>query len=226
MSGVIEPKIHPSWRNALSAEFQKDYFFDLKQTLQEEKSSFTVFPESKNIFNAFDSTPFNEVKVVIIGQDPYHNPGQAHGLSFSVPEGIKAPPSLQNIYKELSSDIGIKNTTGNLTSWAQQGVLLLNAALTVRAHEASSHSNIGWHQFTDAAIKILSNRKENLVFILWGGFAKKKSWLIDSSKHLILKAAHPSPLSAHKGFFGCQHFSQTNQYLVENGKEPIDWSIT
>ena len=226
MSRAIEPKIEPGWRDALSAEFQKEYFSDLKSKLQEEKKAFTVFPKSKDIFNAFDSTPFDKVKVIIIGQDPYHNPGQAHGLSFSVPDGVKIPPSLQNIYKELSSDLGITNTTGNLTSWAQQGVLLLNAALTVRAHEASSHSKIGWHQFTDATIKTLSDRKKNLVFILWGGFAKKKSWLIDSSKHLILKAVHPSPLSAYNGFFGCEHFSQTNRYLTEKGNEPIDWRIT
>ena len=178
------------------------------------------------IFNAFNLTPFNDVKVVILGQDPYHNVGQAHGLAFSVPDGIQKPPSLQNIFKELNQDLGINiPTNGNLEKWAKEGVLLLNASLTVRAHNAASHAKIGWQRFTDAAIRTLSEQKNNLVFILWGNYAIAKENLIDHNKHLILKTVHPSPLSASRGFFGCKHFSKTNEYLIKNGITPIDWNL-
>ena len=185
-----------------------------------------VYPPSPLIFNAFNLTPFDNVKVVIIGQDPYHNIGQAHGLAFSVPDGIQKPPSLQNIFKELNQDLGIAiPTTGNLEKWAKEGVLLLNASLTVRANMAASHAKIGWQKFTDAAIKALSDKKQNLVFILWGNYAIAKENLIDHNKHLILKTVHPSPLSASRGFFGCHHFSKTNEYLINHNIKPIDWSL-
>ena len=181
---------------------------------------------AKQIFNAFNLTPFDDVKVVILGQDPYHNIGQAHGLAFSVPDGIQKPPSLQNIFKELKNDLGIEiPSTGNLEKWAKEGVLLLNASLTVRANMAASHAKIGWQQFTDAAIKALSDKKNNLVFILWGNYAIAKERLIDERKHLILKSVHPSPLSASRGFFGCHHFSKTNEYLINKGIKPIDWRL-
>jgi len=223
----VSPNIHESWKTALADEFSKPYFHALKSYLVAEKQAgYKVFPPGKLIFNAFDSTPFDKVKVVILGQDPYHGPGQAHGLCFSVQQGVTVPPSLRNIYKELGTDIGMaKPDHGYLQKWADQGVLLLNAILTVRAFQAASHRNKGWEEFTDAAIHKLNQEREGLVFLLWGGFAKKKAGMIDPNKHHILKAAHPSPLSAHNGFMGCKHFSQTNAYLESKGLEPIDWSV-
>jgi len=218
-------QIEDSWLKALSQEFQKEYFGKLKQFLVDEKANYTVYPPGSLMFEAFNRTPINKVKVVIIGQDPYHGPGQAHGLCFSVPDGVKIPPSLRNIYKELADDIGITPPkSGNLSKWADQGVLLLNATLSVRAHTAGSHQNKGWEQFTDACIQKVSEQNEGVVFLLWGAYAQKKSALIDESKHLVLKAVHPSPLSAHRGFFGCKHFSLTNNYLISKGKSPIDWN--
>ncbi|MBQ4215434.1 MAG: uracil-DNA glycosylase [Bacteroidales bacterium] len=220
----MDPKIEPSWKNVLIDEFNKPYFVALKEFLVEEKKKYVVYPAGANIFNAFACTPFNKVKVVIIGQDPYHGPGQAHGLSFSVPEGIQKPPSLVNIFKELQSDIGKPiPESGNLESWARQGVLLLNATLTVRANQAGSHQKRGWEQFTDSVIRTLSDQKSGLVFLLWGRFAQDKAALIDASKHHILKAAHPSPLSAYNGFFGCKHFSKTNEILLSQGETAIEW---
>ncbi|MBP5370941.1 MAG: uracil-DNA glycosylase [Bacteroidales bacterium] len=220
----MDPKIEPSWKNVLIDEFNKPYFVALKEFLVEEKKKYVVYPAGANIFNAFACTPFNKVKVVIIGQDPYHGPGQAHGLSFSVPEGIQKPPSLVNIFKELQSDIGKPiPESGNLESWARQGVLLLNATLTVRANQAGSHQKHGWEQFTDSVIRTLSDQKSGLVFLLWGRFAQDKAGLIDASKHHILKAAHPSPLSAYNGFFGCKHFSKTNEILLSQGETAIEW---
>ncbi len=221
---MIDPKIEESWKRVLIDEFNKPYFYALKEFLVEEKKHYVVYPEGKNIFNAFACTPFDKVKVVIIGQDPYHGPGQAHGLSFSVQDGIQKPPSLQNIFKELHDDIGKPiPVSGNLESWAKQGVLLLNATLTVRANQAGSHQKHGWEQFTDTVIQTLSEQKTGIVFLLWGSFAQAKSMLIDTSKHYILKAAHPSPLSSYKGFFGCRHFSKTNEILQSIGKTPIEW---
>ncbi|MBR4690953.1 MAG: uracil-DNA glycosylase [Bacteroidales bacterium] len=220
----MDPKIEPSWKKVLIDEFNKPYFVALKEFLVEEKKKYVVYPAGANIFNAFACTPFNKVKVVIIGQDPYHGPGQAHGLSFSVPEGIQKPPSLVNIFKELQSDIGKPiPESGNLESWARQGVLLLNATLTVRANQAGSHQKHGWEQFTDSVIRTLSDQKSGLVFLLWGRFAQDKAALIDASKHHILKAAHPSPLSAYNGFFGCKHFSKTNEILLSQGETAIEW---
>lgn len=223
----VSPNIHESWKAALSDEFQKPYFHALKSfLLAEKKAKHVVFPAGKHIFNAFDTTPFDQVKVVILGQDPYHGPGQAHGLCFSVQPGVRTPPSLNNIYKELEADIGFKNPGhGYLQQWAERGVLLLNAILTVRAHQAASHRGKGWEEFTDAAIRQLNAEREGLVFMLWGGFAKKKASMLDPSKHLILKSVHPSPLSAYNGWFGSKHFSQANDYLVSKGQEPIDWSL-
>ena len=223
----MDVKIEESWKRELAPLFTKPYFSQISAHLKTEKAlNSTIYPKGSLIFNAFDKTPFEEVKVVILGQDPYHNPGQAMGLSFSVPDGIKIPPSLANIFKELKTDTGttIPNT-GNLTPWAQQGVLLLNAVLTVRENEPASHSKIGWMNFTDDVIKLLSNQKSRLVFILWGNFAIQKQVLIDATKHKILKAAHPSPLSAYNGFFGCKHFSATNDYLVSHNKTPINWAL-
>lgn len=220
--------MNSSWKNALKAEFSKPYFQQIVEHIKLEKASgVTIFPPGPQIFNAFELTPYEEVKVVIIGQDPYHGAGQAHGLSFSVQDGVKPPPSLVNIFKELRNDIGMNIPThGNLSSWAKQGVLLLNASLTVRANEPMSHSKIGWATFTDAVIKKIASEKEKLVFLLWGKFAQEKASLINLDRgHLILQAPHPSPFSADKGFFGCKHFSQTNQFLLLNGKDPIDWSI-
>ncbi len=219
--------IEESWKEKLSQEFEKQYFKDLIQFLKDEKAQNTVFyPKGNEIFKAFELTPFTNVKVVILGQDPYHGPGQAHGLCFSVPDGVTPPPSLVNIFKEISNDLQIeKPQTGNLTSWAEQGVLLLNATLTVRASQAGSHQGKGWEIFTDAVIKTLSLEKENLVFLLWGNYAQNKANLIDSSKHLILKSVHPSPLSAHRGFLGCKHFSQTNNWLLSKNLSEIDWNI-
>ena len=221
-----KPEIEENWYAFLKNEFEAPYFADIKVFLIQEKRQYIVYPPSKLIFNAFNLTPFNDVKVVILGQDPYHNVGQAHGLAFSVPDGIQKPPSLQNIFKELNQDLGINiPTNGNLEKWAKEGVLLLNASLTVRAHNAASHAKIGWQRFTDAAIRTLSEQKNNLVFILWGNYAIAKENLIDHNKHLILKTVHPSPLSASRGFFGCKHFSKTNEYLIKNGITPIDWNL-
>lgn len=222
----LNPQIDNSWKELLKEEFGKPYFPALKSFLLQEKQQNTIYPPGNQIFSAFNHTPFDKVKVVIIGQDPYHGPGQAHGLCFSVPHGIAPPPSLANIFKELKADIGIPVPKhGNLQKWAKQGVLLLNATLTVRANHAGSHQKKGWEIFTDKVIELTSIKGKNIVFILWGNYAQQKSVLIDSSKHLVLKAVHPSPLSASRGFFGCKHFSQTNQYLTENNLSPIDWDI-
>lgn len=223
----MEVKMEPSWKQVLHQEFKKDYFLQAVQHLKIEKSQGkTIYPPGKYIFNAFDTTPFDKVKVVILGQDPYHGPGQAHGLCFSVQKGVPPPPSLLNIFKELKEDIGMEIPShGDLTHWATQGVFLLNASLTVRAGEPMSHSQIGWAPFTDAVIKTISQKKEHVVFLLWGKFAKEKISLIDTEKHLVLTAAHPSPLSAHNGFLGCKHFSTTNQYLIKNGIDPVDWHL-
>ena len=214
------------WKEKLSSEFDKDYFVNLVRFLHSEKAAGkTIYPPGSLIFNAFALTPFDKVKVVILGQDPYHGPNQAHGLSFSVPDNVPAPPSLKNIYKEIESDLGIRlNKNGNLENWAKQGVFLLNAVLTVRASEPTSHSRIGWIEFTDAVIKTISDNTEGVVFMLWGNFARGKKELIDSTKHYILEAAHPSPL-ARGAFFGCKHFSKCNTILKELGKTPIDWSL-
>ncbi len=226
MSIIKKPSIEEQWYQALKNEFESSYFADIKTFLIEEKRQYTVYPPSQLIFNAFNLTPFDKVKVVILGQDPYHNVGQAHGLAFSVPDNIQKPPSLVNIFKELNQDLGISiPEKGNLEKWAKEGVLLLNATLTVRANMAASHAKIGWQRFTDAAIKALSEKKNNLVFILWGNYAIAKENLIDKDKHLILKSVHPSPLSASRGFFGCHHFSKTNEYLVTHNIKPINWNI-
>jgi len=222
----IQPQIEESWRQILADEFARPYFSELKNFLTEEKSKYKVYPPGSQIFSAFNFTPFEKVKVVLLGQDPYHGPGQAHGLCFSVPFGIKPPPSLANIYKEIHTDLGFSIPNhGNLESWAKQGVMLLNATLTVRANTAGSHQNKGWENFTDAVIKTLSEKRSNLVFILWGRYAQAKEALIDSAKHCILKAAHPSPFSAYNGFFGCKHFSKTNEFLRNKTIEEIEWRI-
>lgn len=222
----IKPNIDKSWADVLSDEFNSTYFIELKTFLKKEKQNHVVFPPGPLIFSAFNNTPFDKVKVVIIGQDPYHNENQANGLCFSVNNGIKKPPSLVNILKELNSDIGCSiPESGNLLKWAQQGVLLLNAIMTVRAHQAGSHQNKGWERFTDAVIKILSEKKRGLVFILWGNYAQAKQNIIDNSVHYILKAAHPSPLSAYNGFFGCKHFSKANELLLKQNIEAIDWNL-
>lgn len=220
----MDVKIEDSWKAHIGAEFDKQYFVDLTQFVREEYMHYTCYPPGNMIFNAFNLCPFDQVKVVIIGQDPYHEPGQAHGLCFSVNDGIQFPPSLINIFKEIQNDFGKPAPlSGNLTRWAEQGVLLLNATLTVRAHQAGSHQRRGWEEFTDAAIKALANDREHLVFILWGSYAQGKAAYIDPSKHLVLKSAHPSPLSAYRGFFGNKHFSRANDYLVQNGETPIKW---
>ena len=217
-------QIEESWKSHLKEEFEKDYFHQLTDFVRSEYQQYQIYPPGHLIFNAFNLCPFNEVKVVIIGQDPYHGPGQAHGLCFSVNDGVPFPPSLQNIFKEIKSDIGHEApTTGNLTRWAEQGVLMLNATLTVRAHQDGSHQRHGWETFTDAAIRILAEERENLVFILWGAYAQKKGAFIDRSKHLALTSADPSPLSAYNGFFGNKHFSRTNEYLKAHGKKEISW---
>ena len=221
-----EPKIEQEWLEVLRPEFEKPYFNDLKSFLLEEKKLYRVFPPGNRIFAAFDYTPFSKVKVVILGQDPYHGDGQAHGLCFSVPDGIALPPSLVNIYKELSADLNIPvPKSGNLEKWARQGVLLLNATLTVRANQAGSHQKHGWENFTDEIIRQLSARHTGLVFILWGSYAQAKEALVDASKHFILKTVHPSPLSVYRGFFGCRHFSITNELLSKAGKVPVDWTL-
>lgn len=223
---TIQPIIDESWKLPLATAFRSASFLALKEFLIAERQNHTIYPAGKNIFAAFDQTPFDKVKVIILGQDPYHGPSQAHGLCFSVPEGIPSPPSLVNIFKELESDLGIARPRyGNLEHWASQGVLLLNATLTVRANQAGSHQGKGWEPFTDEAIRQLSHQRNGLVFMLWGRFAQTKAALIDSSRHLILKAAHPSPLSAYNGFFGCRHFSKANEYLIHQGQSPIDWSL-
>lgn len=223
----MDVKIEPSWKEALATQFNQPYFQQVALHIKTEKSQGkTIYPPGHQIFNAFDTTPLDHVKVVILGQDPYHGPGQAHGLCFSVQNGVAPPPSLVNIYKELQSDIGIMIPDhGNLTAWAKQGVFLLNASLTVRASEPMSHSKIGWANFTDAVIKTISDKREHVVFLLWGKFAREKKILIDQNKHLVLEAAHPSPLSAHNGFFGCKHFSKANEYLMTNGIEPVNWQL-
>ncbi len=220
----MDVKIEQSWKQVLQPEFDKPYFADLIAFVKSEYRSYKVYPPGPLIFNAFNSCPFNQVKVVLIGQDPYHEPGQAHGLCFSVNDGVPFPPSLMNIFTELKADLGVPiPVTGNLSRWATQGVLLLNATLTVREHQAGSHQKHGWEQFTDSVISTLSRQREHLVFILWGSYAQSKAQLIDGSRHCILRSAHPSPLSAYRGFFGNHHFSLTNDYLIKNGKEPIKW---
>lgn len=217
-------KIEESWSEQLQEEFQKPYFGALTEFVRAEYGSGVCYPPGSMIFNAFNTTPFDKVKVVILGQDPYHGPGQAHGLCFSVQDGVDFPPSLRNIFQEINQETGAPVPgTGNLTRWAQQGVFLLNTCLTVRAHQAFSHSGHGWETFTDAVIKRLSDEREGLVFLLWGAPAGKKASLIDAGKHLILRSAHPSPLSAYRGFFGCGHFKMCNEYLIQHGKEPIEW---
>ncbi len=220
----MDVKIEPSWKAALETEFSQPYFAQLAQFIRQEYQTTTVYPPPRFIFAAFNHCPFNQVKVVILGQDPYHGPNQANGLCFSVANQVTIPPSLINIYKEINSDLGTSPPhSGNLERWADQGVLLLNATLTVRAHQAASHQNKGWERFTDAVIKVLSDQKEHLVFLLWGSYAQRKGAVIDPSKHLILKTTHPSPLSAHNGYFGCRHFSQTNDYLTVHGITSIIW---
>ncbi len=225
--GRVEVQIHESWKQLLDDEFQQPYFSAIKQFLiKEREQGATVYPPGPLIFNAFNLTPFDQLKVVILGQDPYHGKGQAHGLCFSVPDGVSQPPSLQNIFKELENDLGIPAAkSGNLTRWAQQGVMLLNALLTVRANQPASHHNIGWETFTDAVIRKISDGKEGIVFLLWGKFAQEKQSLINLNKHHVLKAAHPSPYSANSGFFGCRHFSRTNELLILQGKTPVDWKL-
>lgn len=217
-------KIEEGWKEVLSIEFDEPYFGQLTDFVRHEFKTHQIFPPSGELFNAFDLCHFSKVKVVIIGQDPYHGPGQAHGLCFSVRSGVKFPPSLRNIFKEINADLGTAvPQSGDLTRWATQGVLLLNATLTVRAHQAGSHQGKGWERFTDASIKAISEQKEKVVFLLWGAYAQRKGQVIDKSKHLVLESVHPSPLSASRGFFGNHHFSRTNKYLVENGKSPIEW---
>ena len=222
----VNPQIESSWKEILLDEFHADYFTSLKEFLLEERKKYTLYPPGSKIFNAFDHTPFDKVRVVILGQDPYHGPGQAHGLCFSVPPGIVQPPSLLNIFKELHSDLGIPIPKhGNLEHWTEQGVLLLNATLTVRANQAGSHQGKGWERFTDAVIKKICTYRSGIIFLLWGRYAQAKETLIDTGKHFILKAAHPSPLSAFNGFFGCRHFSKTNELLIKQGLPAIDWKI-
>lgn len=220
----MDVRIEPSWKRRLAPEFEKDYFVRLTEFVRAEYSRTTIYPPARLIFNAFDHCPFDTTKVVIIGQDPYHGPGQAHGLCFSVAEGVPNPPSLQNIFKEIQHDLGKPfPPNGDLTRWARQGVLLLNATLTVQAHQAGSHQRKGWEEFTDAAIRSLAEEREHIVFILWGAYAQKKGAFIDRDKHLVLTSAHPSPLSAHNGFFGNRHFSRANEYLKAHGLAEIDW---
>ncbi|MCR5158332.1 MAG: uracil-DNA glycosylase [Prevotella sp.] len=218
-------KIEPSWKQQLQGEFEKPYFAELTEKVRQEYQRGTCYPPGPLIFNAFNLCPFDQVKVVIIGQDPYHEPGQAHGLSFSVQEGVMYPPSLQNIFKEIEGDLGVPiPQSGDLTRWARQGVLLLNATLTVRAHQANSHAMLGWREFTDAAILALARQREHIVYMLWGGYARGKAWMIDKQRNLVLESVHPSPLSANRGgWFGQHQFSRCNQYLQENGITPVQW---
>lgn len=223
---TVSPKIEASWKKVLQEQFDSQYFQELKQFLLTERKSHQVFPPGNRIFAAFDAVPFHKVKVVIIGQDPYHGPGQANGFCFSVNRGVTVPPSLKNIYKELHSDLNIAVPAhGDLSPWTEQGVLLLNAVLTVRARQPQSHQGRGWETFTDYAIKQLSEQRKNIVFLLWGRSAQNKIQLIDTNRHFVLKAAHPSPYSANKGFFGCRHFSNTNTLLQQTGQNPVDWTI-
>lgn len=221
----MDVKLEPSWKKVLEPEFAKEYFRDLAEFVKGEYRQATVYPPPKFVFRAFELTPFSEVRVVILGQDPYHGPGQANGLCFAVNRGVRLPPSLQNIYKELQADLGTPphHPGGDLEEWAKQGVLLLNATLTVRGSSAGSHQNRGWEQFTDAVIKVLSEGRENLVFILWGAYAQKKGAVIDDTKHLVIRSPHPSPFSAHSGFFGSRPFSRCDSYLVKHGETPIFW---
>ena len=220
----MDVRIEPSWKKVLQSEFDEPYFVELTDFVRSEYASRKIFPPAKLIFNAFDQCPFDKVKVVILGQDPDHDDGQAHGLCFSVNDGVQYPPSLQNIFKEIHDDLGVAvPQSGNLERWAQQGVLLLNATLTVRAHQAGSHQNKGWERFTDAVIRKIAEERQHVVFMLWGSYAQRKGAFIDTSRHLVLKAVHPSPLSAYRGFFGCKHFSQANNYLISNGLTPINW---
>ena len=225
--GRVEVQIHNSWKQILDAEFQQPYFTAIKTfLLKEREEGAIIYPPGSLIFNAFNLTPFDQLKVVILGQDPYHGKGQAHGLCFSVPDGTSPPPSLQNIFKEINSDLNLPvPKSGNLTKWAQQGVMLLNALLTVRANQPASHHNIGWETFTDAVIRKISEEKRGIIFLLWGKYAQDKQALIDLNKHYVLKAAHPSPYSASNGFFGCKHFSRTNELLELDGKTSIDWRL-
>lgn len=218
-------KIHPSWEKVLKEEFEKPYFAELVDFVKKEYAGATIYPEGKNIFRAFELCPFESVKAVILGQDPYHGKRQANGLCFSVNDDVALPPSLQNIYKEIEDDLNVRlPQKGNLDNWAAQGILLLNATLTVRANQAGSHQHKGWEPFTDAVIKAIADKKEHVVFILWGRYAQEKGNVIDRSKHFVLSSAHPSPFSAHSGFFGCKHFSKTNEYLAKIGEKPIDWA--
>ncbi|MEE1103472.1 MAG: uracil-DNA glycosylase [Alistipes sp.] len=220
----MDVKISESWKNLLQEEFDKPYFEELTRFVKSEYSAGQVFPAGRNIFRAFDKCPFDKLKVVIIGQDPYHGVGQANGLCFSVDDGVQYPPSLQNIFKEIHDDIGSPiPSSGNLDRWAEQGVLLLNAVLTVRAHQAASHAGRGWEQFTDAVVRTIAQRKEGVVYMLWGNYAQRKGQIADPERNLILKSVHPSPLSVYRGFFGCKHFSKANDYLIQQGKEPIVW---
>ena len=220
----MDVKISESWKNLLQEEFNKPYFEELTRFVKSEYSAGQVFPAGRNIFRAFDKCPFDRLKVVIIGQDPYHGVGQANGLCFSVDDGVQYPPSLQNIFKEIHDDIGSPiPSSGNLDRWAEQGVLLLNAVLTVRAHQAASHAGRGWEQFTDAVVRTIAQRKEGVVYMLWGNYAQRKGQIADPERNLILKSVHPSPLSVYRGFFGCKHFSKANDYLIQQGKEPIAW---
>jgi len=225
-STSVAPKIEESWKFALADEFRSEYFENLVAFVKEEVVKHVIYPSGKDIFSAFNHTPLTAVSVVLLGQDPYHGPGQAHGLCFSVPDGVPPPPSLKNIFKELHNDLGIEiPRSGNLTKWTERGVLLLNATLTVRAHEAGSHQGQGWEQFTDQVIRTISDLRAGVVFLLWGKYAQNKISLIDTNKHFVLTAPHPSPLSAHRGFFGCRHFSKTNQILRENGLSEINWDL-
>jgi uracil-DNA glycosylase len=220
----MEVKIESGWKQRLVSEFEQPYFIELTKFIRQEYGSRQIFPPGRLIFHAFDQSPFDQTKVVILGQDPYHGPGQAHGLCFSVPDGVDQPPSLQNIFKEIQQDLGISPpSSGNLDRWARQGVLLLNATLTVQASRAGSHQNKGWEQFTDRVIRILAEEHQHLVFLLWGSFAQKKGEFIDRNRHLVLSSPHPSPLSSYRGFFGNKHFSRTNDYLQQHGIEPIQW---
>ena len=220
----MDVKIAPDWKALLEEEFSKPYFEELTRFVKEEYATRRIYPRGSNIFRAFDKCPFEKLKVVIIGQDPYHGPGQAHGLCFSVDEGVPHPPSLQNIFKEVASDIGTPiPSSGNLDRWAEQGVLLLNSVLTVREHEAASHAGKGWEQFTDAVVRKIAQEKQGVVYLLWGSYAQRKGAMVDPQRNCILKAVHPSPLSAYRGFLGCKHCSQANDYLISTGQTPINW---
>jgi len=220
----MDVKIEPGWKERLKDEFEKTYFSDLAAFIKSEYQANKVYPPAKLIFNAFDHCPFENLKAVILGQDPYHGPGQANGLCFSVNDDVKSPPSLVNIFNEIKKDVGVEiPSSGNLNRWADQGVMLLNATLTVRAHQAGSHQNKGWEDFTDAVVKVISDEKEGVVFLLWGAYAQRKGEVIDRNKHHVLESPHPSPFSVHRGFYGCKHFSKTNDYLKSRGKKPIVW---